>query len=120
MKACGTMPGLVVISTLLCLTGCGSDTGPNVPARCNQSGQNLCEANANCSVETGEIVASQRADFVANCVSGFKQTLDCSRMTKITGSPDACDMELAATPCAQFTPNVGLPLPASCSHIYSY
>jgi len=119
MKTNRAMLGLSVMAALLCLTACSSDDDSNVPARCNQTAQSLCEANANCSVETGEIPASQHAEYVANCVSGFKQTADCSRATKITGDPDACEMELSATPCAQYVPNVGLPLPASCHNLYA-
>lgn len=120
MKTNIGVAGLGTICAAIWLTACGSsDEGSGVPARCNESAQNFCEINANCSVETGEITGGQRSEYVANCVSGFKQSLDCSRMTKITGHPDTCEMELAATPCSQYVPNQGLPLPASCYHIYA-
>ena len=77
-----------------------------------------CEANANCAVETGVITQADRSAFVSNCVSGFKQNLDCSRVTKVTGHPDACEADVAATPCAQFMLPAGLPLPASCRSIF--
>jgi hypothetical protein len=108
------------IAFLFVLAGCSSSDSDSedVPAKCNEVGQSLCESNANCAVETRTIAQSDRITYLANCVSGFKQALDCSRVTKITGHPDTCESEVAATPCAQFDPTNGLPLPASCRSIF--
>lgn len=104
---------------LILALGCSSDKDDENPTeQCNRLGQTACEANANCAVETKDVSQVDRNAFVANCVSGFKQSLDCSRVTKVTGNPDACEADLAATPCAQFMLPAGLPLPASCRSIF--
>lgn len=111
--------GHVAVMLILILTlGCSSDEHENPTEQCNHFGQTACEANANCAVETGTITQADRNTFVSNCVSGFKQSLDCSRVTKVTGHPDACEADTAATPCTQFMLPAGLPLPASCRSIF--
>lgn len=109
----GTLP------ILLLMLGCSSDDDKKSPSeQCKDVGQTACEANANCAIETGVTAEADRKAFVSNCVAAFKQALDCSRVTKVTGNPDACETDLAATPCAQFMLPAGLPLPASCRSIF--
>lgn len=111
--------GLVaVVPVLLLSLACSSDDDESPSDQCNHLGQTVCEANANCAVETGNITQADRSTFVSNCVSGFKQSLDCSRVTKVTGHPDTCEAEVAATPCVQFMLPAGLPLPASCRSLF--
>lgn len=112
--------GRILLALVLAgAVGCSSSDSTSVPERCSQTGESVCETNSNCAVETGLVSASEQSDFVANCVAGFKRSLDCSRQTRSTGNPDACDSDLAATPCAQFEAATGLPIPASCRSIYA-
>lgn len=110
----------LALLTLLLPLACGSesDDGSSPSEQCNDFGQRLCEINATCAVEVAEISASEEDRFVANCVSGFKQALDCSRVTRVTGHPDACEADMAATPCEQYVTPTGLPLAASCQSIF--
>lgn len=111
--------GLIAVVLVLPLSlACSSDHNESPSDQCNHLGQTVCEANANCAVEKGDITHADRSAFVSNCVSGFKQSLDCSRVTKVTGHPNACEADVAATPCAQFMLPAGLPLPASCRSIF--
>jgi len=119
------MPGVRKITLLVVLLafGCGSSNSNNnsegdVARRCNEVGDSLCQTNADCAVETASITQAERGEFVANSVSGYKQSLDCSRVTRTTGSPDVCEADLAATPCAQYDATTGLPVPASCRSIF--
>lgn len=107
------------LSFALALAGCSSDSDDPSPAeKCSELGQSVCQSNSSCAVETGAIAKADQNAYVSNCVAGFKQALDCSRVTKVTGNPDTCEVEVAATPCEQFDPNTGLPLPASCRSIF--
>jgi hypothetical protein len=47
-----------------------------------------------------------------------KQALDCNRVVEVTGHPDACESDVATTPCEPFAVPAGLPLPASRRSIF--
>lgn len=111
--------GIAAICALWAVGCSGSDSGSGDPAsQCNQLGESLCEANANCAVQTGLVTEGQRSTYTSNCVTGFKGALDCSRVTTTTGHPDVCQSDVASTSCSFFDRNTGLPIPASCQHIF--
>lgn len=117
-RARGYLSGMRRWLLIAALTGCGGDDEVDPSTRCSELGQSVCQTNANCAVETGYIAEADRSTYVSNCVSGFRQALDCSRITKVTGNPDVCESEFASTPCAQFDSVTGLPLPASCRGVF--
>lgn len=87
------MPKLLCALVLMA-SACSSSSGSSssdVPAKCNEVANSICSSNANCAVETAQIAADQSPAFIANCVSGFKTSIDCSRQTKITGNPGVCE-----------------------------
>ena len=97
----------------------GGDDGTDAPGSCRATADALAARNADCAVESGFIDSGQRQPFYDNFRAGITTTLDCSRMTKILGSPEACVSETNAMPCATFDRAAQfLPLPASCKGLY--
>ena len=69
--------------------GCRSSDSPSSAAQCNQLGESVCQANANCAHEAGLVTTSAQEDaYTDNCITGFKGAIDCSRVTTTTGHPD--------------------------------
>ena len=95
----GTLRGLLGVGAfVVSVTGCGgsastssnpgtsgagtsSTGGSDASMQCTQFGESVCEDNANCSVETGQITSANRDLFVTTCVSTYNQALDCSKIT---------------------------------------
>jgi hypothetical protein len=111
--------GFAVVCSLWALGCSGSDSGGSDAAtQCNHLGESVCQANANCAVETTAITEAQRSEYTSNCITGFKGSIDCSRVTTTTGHPDVCESDVSSTSCSFFDPTTGLPIPASCQHIF--
>jgi hypothetical protein len=109
----------IVLLGLVAACGGSDDPKPiDAPGECKATVSTLAAKNADCAVETGHIQASQRDQYVADFTAGASTTLDCSRMTKVLGNPDACAMEQNAMPCSSYSQQTGLPLPASCKGLY--
>lgn len=105
----------------LLVVSCGGSSAPSaaeVSARCSKSEETLCALNVACGIETHWLASASRDTSQANCVANLKTGLDCSRKTKLTGNPDACEADFASTPCTFFVLPNGIPLPASCKDIY--
>jgi len=72
--------GFAVVCSLWALGCSGSDSGGSDAAtQCNHLGESVCQANANCAVETTAITEAQRSEYTSNCITGFKGSIDCSR-----------------------------------------
>ena len=111
------MRSLALIAIVI---GCSSSSsGPDVPARCEITLEALCTINAGCSVEVGQTPSNQQQAYVDSCIATAKSVADCSLAAKITGNPDACEADLAATPCGLYAIHGTLPLPDSCKNLYN-
>ena len=113
------MRTIIPLLALFSLLGCSSPPR-DAPAECAATVEAICEANASCAVLGAPDAGSpDYVDYVANCKAGFATTLDCSRAARVTGNPDACKADIAATPCALYVDPAGLPVPASCKGLFS-
>jgi hypothetical protein len=102
----------------MALASCSNDDDPEAPKRCDEVAQSFCEINTGCAVATAAITEEQRDQSLATCVSAIKQSFNCATVTKTKTDPDACIAELSATPCDDFDPNAGLPIPDSCHGVF--
>jgi hypothetical protein len=110
-----------LLACLLVVAACGGsndDAPPDAVRECNDSVAVFAAVNAECAVQTGQIAEQQRGEFVTNFKAGASLTLDCSRMTKVLGSPDTCATDMRALPCGLYDQQSGLPLAASCKGLY--
>lgn len=111
----------IAVLGLIAAVGCGGgdDNKPvDAVAECKESVAVASAKNADCAVATGAIAPEQRDQYASDFAAAAALALDCSRVTKILGDTDACATDTKALPCSFFTPQNGLPIPASCKGIY--
>jgi hypothetical protein len=107
----------LLVGIAACSSGSGN-SGTSVAQRCYETIETLCERNADCAVAIHNGTPANRAEYIANCTGAAKTTLDCSRMTQLTGNPDACEADYASLPCSLYVDTTGLPMPASCKSLF--
>lgn len=95
-----------------------STPGPTLAETCADVGTAACNRNAECAATIGAIAPEQTGEFAADCEAGYRLSLDCSRVTQLTGHPDVCMADYMAEPCGLYVDPTGLPVPASCKHIF--
>ena len=119
----GPLLGLVL--ALAGVVDCGhDDSNWDLASSCNLDASALCEANANCSVATGETTAATRPAFVSACLEQAKVRFNCATATFIKGSPNECESDLVRLPCTNYVAGMGvvgmgLPVPAACQTVFT-
>ena len=104
---------------LLVSYGCSSDDGHADPvARCEEFIDAYCEKATSCAVAADPSI--DRSAFVANCVTGAKQTLACAKAVSVGASYSQCleDVRtMTCTPFEVFAQTGTSPLPANCKGV---
>jgi len=102
---CAIALGLVVAS-------CGAPATPKIDAvaKCYEVRDAYCNRGQSCNASDPQPDPA----FLSDCKSVFSSKTDCSKYTDIIGMPENCLDEINSTPCTEFDPVNGIPLPASC------
>ena len=97
--------------------GCGGDDAPvDAAGECKATVATFASKLADCAVQTGEIDASLRDQYISKFKTEAEKS--CWNVTKILGNPDLCATEYNVLPCTSYSPTNGLPPPQSCLKIY--
>jgi hypothetical protein len=102
-----------------CAIGCGGDDEMvDAAGACRATVETFASKHAACAIETGEIPASDRDQYIKDFTARADGPVVCWNVTKILGNPDQCATNLNAIPCVSYSPRQGLPLPQSCVRLY--
>jgi hypothetical protein len=96
----------------LALASCSAPATPKIDAvaKCYEIRDAYCNRGQSCNA----LDPQPEPGFLADCKSMYSSRTDCAKYTDVVGDPEACLDEINSTPCSQFDPVNGIPLPAGC------